>query len=81
MARKIFIPNPFKYNSQNFRVLERVKKGPVTNVEVVHDMKILNSTGRFSDCRKYVRGFGCDIKSIPDEPGKGGIFTYKLIGI
>jgi hypothetical protein len=63
--------NPFQSGTQNHRLLERLKVGPLTNVEIVRDMAILNSTGRISDLR--ARGF--DVKS---EPKKNGIWVYTL---
>lgn len=63
--------NPFQTGTQNHRLLERLKVGPLTNVEIVRDMAILNSTGRISDLR--ARGF--DVKS---EPKKNGIWVYTL---
>ena len=46
--------NPFQYGSQNYRILERLKRGPVTNAEMSGEMRILKYTGRLSDIRKKI---------------------------
>jgi len=68
--------NPFKYGTQKYRLYERLKVGPVTNVTII-DMKIYNSTGRISEIREYLKPylFEIDCHSVP---GKKGVFEYSI---
>ena len=58
-------PNPFKYGSQNWRLYERLKEGPTTNIEIVSQMHILNSTGRVSEIREFLKGNCMDLVAKP----------------
>ena len=77
-----FRPSPsslFRPGSQNFRVYERLLAGPVSNVEIVKGMDILNSTGRASDVRKALKPYLMDVEATPD-PMRTGVWVYKLVG-
>lgn len=63
--------NPFKVGTQNWRLLERLKMGPLTNTQIVRDMNIYNSTGRTSDLR--AKGFNVEGRQIRD-----GLWEYEL---
>jgi len=67
----------FNAGSQNYRVYERLLRGPVTNIEIVHDMHILNSTGRASDVRKALKPYLMDIRA--ERVGTDGVFKYSLV--
>jgi hypothetical protein len=69
--------NPFKKGSQNYRVYERLKQGPVTNVKIVKEMCILNSTGRISEVREYLKDHGMDVAA---SPLGGGYWEYRIAG-
>ena len=69
----------FKPGSQNARLYGRLLQGPVTNVEIVRDMCVLNSTGRISDIRKALRPHLMDVKAQP-VPGMDGQWLYELRG-
>jgi len=69
--------NPFKHGSQNHRVYERLKLGSVTNLEIVTEMKILNSTGRVSDVREFLKNHGMDVKA---RPLGNGCWQYRIAG-
>lgn len=62
--------NPFKAGSQNYRLFERLRIGPATNIEIVRDMHILNSTGRISDIRKHV--------PVTSQPIGRGVWRFSL---
>ena len=73
-------PNQFKPGSQNYRVYERLKRGPVTNIEIVRQMFVLNSTGRISEVREYLKNYAMDVKAKPlPEKGKGQ-WEYRIAG-
>lgn len=71
----IFPANPFKPESQNYRLYELLKGGPVTNAEIVRDHGIFNSTGRASEVREFLAPFGIklDCERLHD-----GLFEYRL---
>jgi len=68
----------FKRGSQNYRIYNQLLCRPITNTEIVHDMRILNSTGRIADIRSKLKPYLVDIeaKRLFDT----GVFTYKLKG-
>jgi len=68
-------PNPFKYGSQNWRLYERLKEGPTTNIEIVGQMFILNSTGRISEIREYLKKHCLDLAAKPLGSGR---WEYRL---
>jgi len=75
-------PNPrdlFKPGSQNYYLYQRLLNGPVSNIEIVRDMCIMNSTGRISDLRQKLKPYLLDIQAqqIPDGNGK---WLYSLRG-
>lgn len=63
---------PFAPGTQNYRLLERLRLGPIMNHEIVYDLGILKYTNRISDLR--ARGY--DIQS---KPIKRGVWQYSLI--
>lgn len=75
-------PSPgvlFKPKTQNYRLLERLQHGPVTNIEIIHALRILNSTGRISEVREALRPYLVDVHA-ERVPGRSGIFVYSLKG-
>jgi hypothetical protein len=78
MGYILAIPNPYPNGTQKHRLLERLKRGPVTNKEIVMKMGIFNSTGRCSDIRKKViepMGLILEAKRI-----KKALFEYRILG-
>lgn len=75
--RPVFPANPFKPESQNYRLYERLKDGPVTNAEIVQDHGIYNSTGRVSEIREFLTPFGIKLHC---ERLHKGLFEYRLSG-
>lgn len=73
--RPVFPANPFKPESQNYRLYERLKDGPVTNAEIVQDHGIYNSTGRVSEIREFLTPFGIKLHC---ERLHKGLFEYRL---
>jgi hypothetical protein len=69
----------FKYGSQNYRLYQRLLLGPVENIEVVHKMNILNSTGRSADIRRAVKPYLMDVVATPVK-GREGVWEYRLKG-
>jgi hypothetical protein len=72
------IVNPFRQGSQNDRLLRLLQRGSITNVEIVHDHHILNSTGRISEVREALRPHLMDVHA-ERVPGTG-TFIYSLKG-
>ena len=74
---KPYPPSPWKPGSQNHRLYERAKKGPVSNGEIIYGMRIANSTGRASEVREFLalHGFHFDSKR-----GFGSEFIYEIGG-
>lgn len=70
-----FPPNPWKAGTQNFRLYERMKQGPVTNAEIVRTHGIFNSTGRVSDIREFLAPHGIKLHSERLHDGK---WEYRL---
>lgn len=69
--------NTFKPGSQNYRLYERAKLGPVTNGEIIYQMRIANSTGRASEVRDFLALHGFDFDSRRVD---GGEFVYQIGG-
>jgi hypothetical protein len=67
----------FTPGSQNYRLYERLLKGPTTNHEIVRDMGIYNSTGRCSDLRKALKPHLMDVEA---KRVRNGLFIYHLKG-
>lgn len=53
------------------RILDRLFAGPLTNVEAVLDLRVLNTTARISELRQA----GYPVKATR---GEGGLWTYTL---
>lgn len=64
--------NPFKLNSQNFRLLEALKQGPITTTQIVIGLFIFNHTRRISDLRE--KGF-----IVIAKPISNGLWEYSLL--
>jgi len=69
--------NPFSYQSQAWRLYERLKVGPVTNTEIIYEMRIPNSTGRASDVRDFLAKEGYELVCGPAANGQG-IYEYRI---
>lgn len=67
--------NPFTYGTQSWRLYDRLKDGPVTNIEITRDMHIMNSTGRASDVRDFLEKEGYQL--IAKSMGNG-IYEYRI---
>ncbi len=74
----VYPPNPFKAGSQNHRIYERAKKGPLTNGEIVYGMRIQNSTGRCSEVRDFLKDYGFTFPCR--STGNGSEFVYEIGG-
>ncbi len=61
-----------RLSRQQARLLERLRRGPLTNVEGVVDLNILNLTARVSELRQA----GYDVKA---QRGSAGVWTYRLV--
>lgn len=68
-------PNPYKPGSQNFRLYNRIRKGAVTNAEIVRTHGIFNSTGRISEIRAFLKDHGIKVEC---ERVHDGLFEYRL---
>jgi hypothetical protein len=69
--------NPFPAGTQNYRLYERLKEdGPLTNIEIMRDLHIINGTGRVSDLRKKLEPIGWTVQSIDL---RGGLWKYELV--
>jgi hypothetical protein len=67
----------FKAGSQNHRLYNRLLQGPLTNVEGMTELYIINLTGRISDIREALKPHLMDIKARRKEAGRG-IFIYEV---
>lgn len=65
---------PFHKNSQNYRLLMRLLSGPISNWQIVHQLKILKYTSRIWDIRQ--RRFDIICWAVPDRPG---LYVYQLV--
>jgi len=60
-----------RLSKQCHALLDRLRKGPATNVELMVELRILNLTARASECRQA----GYDIRA---ERVKGGTWRYSV---
>lgn len=60
-----------RVESQADRLLARLRQGPITNVEAVVELRILNMTARVSELRQ-------DGHNVVATRGAGGVWTYEL---
>ena len=72
-----FPPSPFKPGSQNHRLYEELKGGPVTNARIIQQYGIFNSTGRCSEIRAFLKPHGI---ALHCERVHDGLFEYSLKG-
>jgi hypothetical protein len=61
-----------RLGKQQRRLLDRLMRGPLTNVEGVCDLRILNMTARVSELRQA--GYRIDA-----QRGSEGVWTYRLV--
>jgi hypothetical protein len=66
-------PEIERLGGQNFRVLARLRKGPVTNTELA--TIALKYTSRLSDLRKAGYVISCESLNMAT-----GVTTYRLVG-
>lgn len=59
--------NPFKPGSQNYRLLEALRRGPLFNYEIQRKIGALAHTARTRDLRR--RGFPVMTEKVPDRQG------------
>jgi hypothetical protein len=69
----------FKPDSQNWSVYKRLLHGPVSNGEILYEMRIANSTGRVSDVRKALRPYLMDVRAEHDPVDRSRV-VYRLKG-
>ena len=69
----------FKEGSQTYRLYSRLLEGPVSNGEIIYQMRIANSTGRASEVRQKLRPYLMDVKTEYDPSDRSRV-VYKLVG-
>jgi len=69
----------FKYGTQCHKIYERLlQQGKITNIEIVYELRIPNSTGRISDIREALKPH---LMTVSDaKRTEDGQFEYALIG-
>lgn len=65
--------NPFRVGSQNYRLLERLWKHPIWNIEAIDKMRILRLAARIGDLKR--KGF--KIESFKHRTHRGW-YGYRL---
>lgn len=60
-----------RLGKQQLRLLDRLRKGPMTNVEAVVDLRVMNATARISELRQA--GY-----QITATRGAEGLWVYRL---
>ena len=58
---------PFKKDSQNYRLLMALQKGPLYNYEIAKQIGSLAHTARTRDLRKH--GYPVITEKVPDKSG------------
>lgn len=66
-----------KPGSQKHRIYERLLQGPITNGEIIYQLRVANSTGRCSELREMLRPYLIDLECKRVE---GSEFEYRLRG-
>lgn len=61
-----------RLGKQQLRLLDRLRKGPMTNVEAVVELRVMNTTARISELRQA----GYDVKATR---GAEGVWVYTLV--
>ncbi len=72
--------NPFKFGTQNYRILSRLRQGPVTNVEM-YDPKKMNIPrygGRIYDINNALKPWGFEVEQTTVHKG---LREYRLVSI
>lgn len=72
-------PHPgelFKPGSQDYRIYERLLAAPLTNSEIIDELRVFSYTRRISDLREKLKPYCMDVKATRI---KDGLFEYKLI--
>ena len=67
----LFRANPFQIGSQNYRLLERLRRGPTTNKEMVDKMRLFKYGGHLSELR--AKGFNVEGVQVLK-----GLWEYRL---
>ena len=65
----------FQPGSQNTRLLDLLRKGPVPNYVIARKLHILSHTRRISDLREH--GYDVIGTRVPD---RRGVVVYQLVG-
>jgi hypothetical protein len=75
-------PNPYKTGSQCFRIYHRLQRyGRVKNIEIMLGLggpRIMNTTGRCSSIRKFLRDYGINLNCQPVN--NDGVHEYFVGG-
>lgn len=61
-----------RLSKQCRKLLERLQRGPLTNMDAVTELRILNLTARVSEIRQA----GYDVRATRVD---GGLFSYSLV--
>ena len=67
--------NPFTYGSQNWRLYDRLKDGPIRNSEIYSQLHLLKYTSRLSDVRAFLETEGYEIAK---KLIGGGVYEYRI---
>jgi hypothetical protein len=65
----------FKKGSQDFRIYERLLVAPLTNAEIIDELRVFSYTRRISDLREKLKPYLMDVKATRIREG---LFEYKL---
>ena len=73
-------PNPYRTNSQRYRIYNRLARyGRVKNVEILFGLggpRIMNTTGRTSEIREFLKPFGFQLHCYPIN--NDGVYIYEV---
>jgi hypothetical protein len=65
----------FKAGTQDERLYSRLLVAPITNAEIVDELRIFSYTRRVSDLREKLKPYLMDVKA---ERVRNGLFIYTL---
>ena len=72
--------NPYKSGSQHYRIYQRLARyGRVKNIEIMLGLggpRIMNTTGRASTIRKFLKDYGIKLLCYPISDG--GVYLYEV---
>jgi hypothetical protein len=76
------IPNRFKYQSQNYRLLQALNYGPITTGQLLYELKFGSHVRRMKDVKTYLNTIGYTIvkKSIGNHCYEYRLAAGKPIG-